>query len=223
MYLPQRTRFRVIRSVSKGKHFEEKLQYIRRLEKGLLVSLLFFIVLFSVSRRIPRERIPDYPTLVASDFFWEFTPQTSRGGVLQKPTLPKIPIPSEDEYIPKDLTIESTDLDLYEGIYLFDGLGDDGANRGGMGGMGPRPIREVIPEYPEEEQKRNREGVVELSILVNPDGRVDSVQVNYNTTGSRLLEKAAVEAAYKSRYKPARNRGRAVSLWIRRPYRFERK
>ena len=151
----------------------------------------------------------------------EMIPQTRQGGGLSRPpTLPQVPIPTEDEYIPDDETIEITRFDLFEDIPLFDGVGGGGGYRG----IGrPRPIREVIPEYPNAERKKGVEGVVILEIFVNAEGRVDSVRVLSNTTRSKRLELSAIEAAYKSLYVPAKRDGRNVPIWIQRPYRFERK
>ena len=45
--------------------------------------------------------------------------------------------------------------------------------------------------------------MVRLSFYVDADGRVFNVSVLENTTGSRLCERAAIEAVRKSRYQPA--------------------
>ena len=99
------------------------------------------------------------------------------------------------------------------------GLGDLDGGMGGYGG--PRPIREVIPEFPESERKKGVHGVVELKILVNASGRVDSVMVLNNTTGSKILARSAKAAAYRSIYRPVKNKKQALAKWVVRPYRFD--
>ena len=215
-------RFRLVKLPENGANSKEKLSYRLRLEKGIIISLCIMIALFSVSRRISRKRFPGNYTIVYSDFFLEVTPQTSRSGTPYKPSLPSVPIPAEDELIPEYQTIEYTDLNLNEGVFIFDGFGNESPGKG-RGGIGPRPIREVIPEYPEEERKKKVGGIIELAINVNYNGNVDSVRVKFITTGSKRLERSAVEAAYKSRYRPARRGGKQVSIWIQRQYRFERR
>jgi TonB family protein len=80
----------------------------------------------------------------------------------------------------------------------------------------------VIPEYPREEQERGIEGVIELALHVNSRGYVDSVVVQRNTSWNARLERAAIEAAVRSIYMPARQKGKNVSMWIRRPYHFQK-
>ncbi len=200
----------------------EKVRYRVRFEKALILSLVFTILLFGLFRRIPRQRNRKFEIKGYSFFSMDIVPATTQTGAPQPPALPEVPIPTEDEYLPEDETIEETKLNLTEGIPLFDAIGDRGEGMG-SGGMGLRPIKEVIPEYPKKERRKGVEGVVELKILVNSKGEVDSVVVLQNTTKSKVLEKAAIQAAYKSLYLPAKRNGKKISLWIRRPYRFERK
>ena len=216
-----RDRFVLIKPLMKGVHGEEKAAYRVRLEKALIFSLGLMILIFLVSRRIPHRTKKTWKLSVLTTVNMEMTPQTTQGGGLPRPpTLPQVPIPTEDEYIPDDETIEITRFDLFQDIPLFDGVGGSG----GYQGIGrPRPIREVIPEYPNSERKKGAEGVVILEIFVNAEGRVDSVRVLSNTSRSKRLELSAIEAAYKSQYVPAKRDGRNVPIWIQRPYRFERK
>ena len=176
--------------------------------------------MFILYRRIPLRtkrlsKLSGLPTLTMY-----VTPQTTQGGLRKPPTLPQIPIPSEDEYIPEDETIEITRLDMFENLL-------EGFRCSGKGSYhvrsSPRPILEVIPEYPSAERKRGVEGDVILEILVNYEGRVDSVQVLSNTTTSKRLELSAIEAAYKSRYIKIGRKGNNGPIWIERPYRFEKK
>ena len=219
-----RNRFLPFKSFDKGAYGQEKAVYRIRFEKALIFSLVSALLVFLVSRRLPERtqktwKLNSMMTAVAMDV----TPRTKQGTMARPPTLPQVPIPTEDEYLPEDETIELTQLDIFEDIPLFDGMGG-----GGGGGVyrvpwRPRPIREVIPEYPESERKRGVEGVVVLEILVNQEGYVDSVRVVDNTTRSQLIAHSAVEAAYRSQYVPATRDGRKVPIWIQRPYRFEGK
>jgi TonB family protein len=174
--------------------------------------LLALSLIFISSRRIERGiKVAEY--VVGPIVNMDIVPTTRQGGLPRPPDMPQVPIPTEDEFIPEDETIETTELNLLEGLPLFDGFS---ANPSLRGGMGPRPIREVIPEYPESE--REKEGIVILNIRVNQRGRVDSVSIDTNTTSSSRLGRSAVEAAYKGLYDPPR-----ASVWIKRPYHFDRK
>ncbi len=222
-------RFHIGKVVDAGANDKEKASYRIRFEQALIVVLSVMIIFFVLSKRIPYrpfQRVPiiGFSTLSIEDLM----PATRQGGLPRPPALPQVPIPSEDEFLPEDETIDSTRLNVRQGIPIFDGDGTGSGAGGGDGfgyggGMGAKPIRDVIPEYPEEERKQGVEGVVELAILVNEMGRVDSVRVLLNTTRSQRLEKSAIQAAMKSRYMPPRHQGKRISRWIRRPYRFERK
>ena len=149
----------------------------------------------------------------------DMAPATRSGGLPRPPDLPQVPIPVEDEYLPSDETIDIFEFDPNEGIALFDGTGT-APDLGGTYGMGLRPIREVIPEYPKELRTRGIQGVVMLSLYITSTGVVDSVEVLQNTSENRLLEKYAIRAAYHSRYVPAKRDGRNIACWIRRRYEF---
>lgn len=203
-----------------GAYERERAVYGVRFEKALVITLGCTILMFGLFRRVPRDGPRERRIVAFSTTTLDMVPITSHGGIPRPPNLPQVPIPTEDEYLPEDETIEVTKLDLMEGIPVFEGDGS-GEVRSGLGAMGARPVRDVLPEYPEEERREGVEGVVELAILVNPAGEVDSVRVLRNTTQSRRLERAAVQAAYKSRYLPEQKDGKGVFRWIRRPYRFE--
>ena len=149
----------------------------------------------------------------------DMVPATRHGGMPRPPDLPQVPIPVEDEYLPEDETIDLFEFDPNEGISLFDGIGTM-PEAGGAGGLGLRPIREVIPEYPNDLRKKGIEGVVMLSLYVNPTGGVDSVEVLQNTSRNKRLERYAIHAAYSSRYVPAKRDGKKIACWIQRRYEF---
>ena len=194
---------------------QEKLSYVVRLEKSLMVTLGVLVFLFLLFRQLPEKPSKIYRMTNSTLYTFEI-PMTRQGSLPRPPDLPKVPIPVEDEYIPEDETIPITEIDLMEDIPLFDGMGGfDGRVWLGT----PRPIHNVIPEYP----NHNVEGVVELEIFINTKGCVDSVLVVYNSTHSKKFEKAAIDAAYGSRFMPVKRDGKPVGVWVRRPYRFEKK
>ena len=98
---------------------------------------------------------------------------------------------------------------------------------GGVNGLGaiskinPRPILEVIPEYNIKDIKKGISGMIELFIKIDEKGTVISVFVLKNTTGSQLLEKAAVEASLKTKYLPAKLNGNPVRDGITRSFSFK--
>lgn len=87
-------------------------------------------------------------------------------------------------------------------------------------GAAPMPMKDVQPVYPNQARASAVEGTAMVNLRVTENGGVDSVGV-YQSSGSPLLDDAALDAALKSTFIPA-NHGEAgpVAMWVRRPFRF---
>jgi protein TonB len=81
----------------------------------------------------------------------------------------------------------------------------------------PKRLSTVVPEYPEIAKRTGIEGTVLLKLLVNREGRVDSVKVQ---KGPEVFQKAAITAARKTVFSPARQNDRPVACWVVIPFRF---
>jgi TonB family protein len=127
-------------------------------------------------------------------------------------------VPVDDPRTPLDETIDTTELDYNIWHYNHEGKG------GPIGGQPrifpPRPIAEVFPAYPESASKKGLKGSVKVSLFVDVTGTVTEVIVMKNTTGSDECAKEAVKAAKGSRFLPARQGGKPVSVWTVREYKF---
>jgi protein TonB len=73
----------------------------------------------------------------------------------------------------------------------------------------PKLVREVVPDYPEMARAAGIEGKVIISMVVDTLGNVASAEV-FATSGNALLDRAAVEAAYKCGFTPGFQRDRPV-------------
>jgi len=83
----------------------------------------------------------------------------------------------------------------------------------------PRITYQAKADYPEIARRSGLEGTVMVKALVNPQGQVDQVVV---VTGVHpLLDRAAVNAARKCRFTPAKQRELKVQAWVAIPYRFK--
>jgi len=189
-------------------------QFSINIKKALVITLAFFILLVFISPRIKLSiKEVGQPNIIINV---ENIPLTRQTRMKPPPPKPTVPIPSEDETIPEDATIEETTL-KYTNIF------DDPPGVSGIIGTKitpPKPIAWVFPEYPKEEKKKGVHGVVKLSIHIDNKGKVVEVIVLDNTTSSEKCAQAAVEAAYGSRFRPAKEGNRAVNFWITQPYRF---
>ena len=74
----------------------------------------------------------------------------------------------------------------------------------------PRPLKSIRPDYPVAARKRGAEGEVTLELEINEKGRVTSVKV-VESCGHDDLDAAAVRAATKAHFVPAKAGNNAVS------------
>jgi len=81
-----------------------------------------------------------------------------------------------------------------------------------------RPKHLVEPEYPEEAKRSGIEGTVYLKIAIDTAGKVIDVKILKGV--HELLDKAAVDAAWKSSYYPPKHEGKPASIWIGQPMTF---
>lgn len=78
----------------------------------------------------------------------------------------------------------------------------------------PAEIYHETPEYPEMANLTEKSGVVWIQALVDKEGNVRDARVLRPSGANVGFEEAAVEAAYKNRYKPAIQNGRPVAVWV---------
>lgn len=197
--------------------FDGQASYYVNIKRAFVVTLVFFNILVLLSPGIEVDTQEGSGSSV--QIHVEDIPVTRQTRRTPPPPRPTIPIPSDDETIPEDETIEETTLKLTN---LYDPL-PLGNPEPGDKLSPPRPIAWVFPEYPEEEKKRGVQGIVKLSIHINDRGKVIEAIVIDNTTGSEKCARAAVDAAFGSRFSPAKEGKKAINYWITQPYKFDLK
>ncbi|NND72235.1 MAG: energy transducer TonB [Rhodothermales bacterium] len=154
------------------------------------------------------------------------------------PPPPRPPVPIE---VPNDEVLEDIDLDLDASLDIDEVITD-------LPPPPPPPKKEVeaeeepeifviveeMPEllggirqlasdlyYPDLARKAGLEGTVVVQIVVNPDGTPSDPQVVKSV--AEVLDNAAVEAVMKQRFKPGKQRGRAVAVRMAMPVKFRLK
>lgn len=80
-------------------------------------------------------------------------------------------------------------------------------------------LRNPPPRYPPAARRNGHEGRVMLKVLVNPDGAPARVEVD-QSSGSPLLDGAALDAVRGWRFVPARRGAQNVEGWVRVPLVF---
>ena len=75
------------------------------------------------------------------------------------------------------------------------------------------------PEYPKEEKERRVDGVAQLVVVVNNEGKVVDVQVKHSSPGAAFGE-AAKAAMLKSRYRKMKWDGKPTGFIVSQAIRF---
>ena len=139
-----------------------------------------------------------------------------------------VPLEIDDEFMPDDVTIESTALDLNAvstpapppAVFVPDtGAETEEEEIFEYFSVEEQPERKntIIPIYPEMAKRTGIEGTVFLKVLVNAKGLVDSVEV---IKGPAVFHQSSLDAAKSTEFTPAKHNDRAVSCWVIMPFRF---
>ncbi len=189
-------------------------------EIALVLTLAFVIVMFYAFKDFE----PKYKLEKKVDVKIEVEeiPQTEQ---LQKPPPPKrpaIPIESEDEDIPEDLTIEEQDIDFTQPVEELPPPPEEEEPIVPFHALSEKPVvvKRVEPVYPELARKAGIEGRVIVKVLINTKGDVEKVEV---IKSHPLLDQAAIEAAKQFKFKPGKQRDRYVKVWMTIPFNFRLK
>lgn len=78
----------------------------------------------------------------------------------------------------------------------------------------PIQVKTVQPEYPALAQRAGVEGSVWINVLVDKEGKVRDVKIVKDSGANAGFEEAAVDAAYKTVWKPAVANGQPIALWV---------
>lgn len=149
-------------------------------------------------------------------------PQTQQIDNTPPPARPSIPVPSDDEDIAEDLTLDELDFDDFSNLdapppppsgpkVVFIPYDDP-----------PVAMSPIRPVYPEIAQEAGIEGVVIVQAFIDEKGRVKETLILKGVPNTGLDE-AAMEAIKKTRFRPAKQRERAVGVWISIPVNFKLK
>ncbi len=83
---------------------------------------------------------------------------------------------------------------------------------------GPKMIEGAKPVYPDEAKKNNITGKVFVKVLIDKEGVPKKAMVIKSE--SQLFNQSAVDAAMKSKFSPAMDKGNPIAVWIVLPYKF---
>ena len=149
-------------------------------------------------------------------------PQTQQIDNTPPPARPSIPVPSDDEDIAEDLTLDELDFDDFSNM--------DAPPPPPSGpkvafipyDLAPRAKTVIRPIYPEIAQEAGIEGVVVVQAFIDERGRVKETLILKGVPNTGLDE-AAMEAIRRTKFHPAEQRERPVAVWISIPVNFRLK
>jgi periplasmic protein TonB len=84
----------------------------------------------------------------------------------------------------------------------------------------PEPVARIEPEYPPQAFRNHEEGTVLVRVNVDANGMATNPEV-VNRSGSRDLDRAAMEAVRKWQFKPALKDGKAIASTVDVPVEFK--
>ena len=202
-----------------------KLKYKKVIELCMVLSLVLMLLVFQTLRAISlketESKTVDIQIEVAN------IPPTKQFKRPPPPPKPSIPIPTESEEIPEDLTIASNVLDLSdipppppppedEGDMVFVAFDEPPTPKGGFGA-----IQKAL-KYPEIARKAGIEGRVTVHVLVSEKGIVVKTKI-LQSLGHTGCDQAAVNAIKKVKWNPAMQRDKPVKVWVAIPVVFRLK
>lgn len=197
-----------------------KFKYPVIIRLATLFSIILLILTFLIYPRY--LGLLDLEDVELQEIIIENIPQTQQIEKPPPPARPSIPVESEDEDIADDLTIEETDLDSFEAWDAPPPPPDGPRVKFIPYDDPPQPLSSIKPVYPEIAQEAGIEGTVVVQVFVDKKGRVQDTLIlkGIPNTG---LDEAAVTAIKKTRFRPAKQRERAVGVWISIPVNFRLK
>lgn len=160
----------------------------------------------------------------------------------QEKRKPAPPIPAPPIIMPDDLVLDDMEIEIEDASLIIDDPGTDteiiegtnqGANVAARADKGPSPVRIATPQYPREAKRRNIRAEVVIEVLVDERGRVKEARIikrflldknNAEREPVSLvgygIEEAALAAARKHIFSPARQNNKRVSSYTILKFQF---
>lgn len=205
-----------------------KLKYRKVTELALVLALATLVIVFQAFKRFDKNIEKQENVDIVIDV--QEIPQTEQQKRPPAPQRPTVPIESEDEDIPEDVTIEATDINLDElpppppppeeeideSATIFVAYDEPPAPIGGF-----TAIQKKL-QYPEIARKAGVEGRVYVNVLIDQKGNVVDTKI-LKSLGNNGCDEAAVSAIKAVKWTPAKQRDKPVKVWVGIPVVFKLK
>jgi len=213
--------------LKKNPKVDLKLKYQRTFEIGLIISLALLIVAFKYMPRNSHEKIKiDGPQELINVEDVEATKQETAPPPPPKPPIP-IEAPSDDEAL-DDIEINDTEIDQNEAVappppppveekeeepVFFVAVEQMPEPIGGIAGIQSKIV------YPEIARRAGVQGRVFVKAFVDETGRVNKVTLIKGIGAG--CDEAAMKAVRQTKFKPGKQRGKAVKVQVSIPILFK--
>lgn len=194
--------------------------------RAVFLSVVLHLLVFLLMPEKPEEDALDIKeqreVLALSPHVFEVLNAMPRTSLAQK--IVKVPNISEVEVETDSIPAPRVELGTLDiGVEVAAGPagppGGEGSTGGAVYSRRPELVMLVPPVYPKDAERDRIEGSVELRIHVTENGTVDEVEI-VTSSGVRSMDEAAINAARRTRFRPAIQNGRRVAMWINYPIQF---
>ncbi len=209
----------------KNPHANLKLQNKKVFEISFVVTILLLIGTFQLARQITLATSAVESVILKIEV--ADIPVTEQFKRPPPPIRPSVPIPTEEESIPDDLTIASTDIDLSnipppppppseeDEIPIFVAYDEAPEIIGGLSTL------QKFLKYPRLAQTAGIEGVVFVKVLVGVKGETERTEILSAKPANLGFEESAMAAIKKIKWIPAKQRDRNIRVWVSIPVQFK--
>jgi protein TonB len=214
-------------AIKKNPEVDLRAMYRKVIEIALIVALFLCIIIFqsfSQFRQKGTQKQFEVPKIEVTE-----VPQTEQEKLPPPPSRPAIPIESESEDMPDDVTIDDTEIDFDElpppppppaaedeAASFFVPYDDPPDPIGGFAAIQSKLV------YPEIARKAGIEGTVTVQAKISERGEVIDTRILV-PLGNSGCNEAAVAAIKAVKWKPAKQRDKPVAVWVSIPVRFKLK
>ncbi|MDR2014797.1 MAG: TonB family protein [Azoarcus sp.] len=132
---------------------------------------------------------------------------------------PAVPAASGDSVLNPNIDVSAATAAMADGV--AGGRREEGRNEDYVGpDFNVSYFSNPEPEYPSLSLRLREQGLVKLRVHVTVEGRAGEVAL-HTSSGFERLDKAALDAVRRWKFRPARRAGTPVAGWVLVPVRFE--
>lgn len=193
-------------------------KYQKMLEASMLVALVILVGMFYAFKKFNIAiKLPQSPDIKIEVMEIPKTQQIQRPPA---PPKPAIPIESEDDDLLDDVTIEENVFEFNKAdeappppppeedeVFEFFAVSEK-----------PQIIKKEVPVYPDLARRAQIEGKVVVTVTIDKQGNVEKADIFKSVP---MLDEAAIAAAMRCKFKPAKQRDKFVKVKMNIPFDFK--